>query len=146
MGPNVNGSQDYLSKSGLSLSATKSFWSLMRPEPLSAELLDASSVDMIQALNTESFISSPPAKLRQREKYCDWRVVRLIYSFFGRLLVRNVNTIFIFSYVAAGTICRYLKQCRQEIGARLIQQCYKNDEPCKFWLAFASRRFLNKSF
>jgi hypothetical protein len=39
----------------------------------------------------------------------------------------------------------YLKQAREETGARLVPKCYtEDDKPNKFWLAFARRKFMNK--
>jgi len=40
----------------------------------------------------------------------------------------------------------YITQLRQEVGLRLVQRVFKNDEnnPCKFWMQFTKRKFLNK--
>ena len=39
----------------------------------------------------------------------------------------------------------YLKQAREETGARLVLKCYTEDgRPNKFWMAFSRRKFLNK--
>jgi len=40
----------------------------------------------------------------------------------------------------------YLQQLRQEVSVRLIEQVYRDsDEPSKWWLCFARRRFMDKS-
>ena len=39
----------------------------------------------------------------------------------------------------------YLKQAREETGARLVTRCYNADgTPNKFWMAFSRRKFMNK--
>ncbi|CAD5218990.1 unnamed protein product [Bursaphelenchus okinawaensis] len=44
------------------------------------------------------------------------------------------------------TMRAYLQQLRQELGARLIEIVYQNpDQPSKWWLCFARRRFMDKS-
>ena len=45
----------------------------------------------------------------------------------------------------ADALRAYLKQAREETGARLVPKCYtEDDKPNKFWLAFARRKFMNK--
>jgi actin related protein 2/3 complex, subunit 3 len=40
---------------------------------------------------------------------------------------------------------QYLTQCREEIGVRLIDHCFiENNKPNKFWMAFAKKKFMNK--
>ncbi|CCF59339.1 hypothetical protein KAFR_0G03070 [Kazachstania africana CBS 2517] len=42
---------------------------------------------------------------------------------------------------------QYLQQFRQELAMRLLDRVYQDsqEKPSKFWLAFAKRRFMNKS-
>lgn len=44
-------------------------------------------------------------------------------------------------------IRQYLKQARDELGYRLIDKCYREDDGTfnKFWMAFAKRKFMNKT-
>ena len=45
----------------------------------------------------------------------------------------------------ADALRAYLKQAREETGARLVLKCYTaDDKPNKFWLAFSRRKFMNK--
>ena len=47
---------------------------------------------------------------------------------------------------AVADLCRgYLKQLREELGRRLITKVYLDGQPSKLWLAFAKRKFMNKS-
>ena len=46
---------------------------------------------------------------------------------------------------AADALRAYLKQAREETGARLVPKCYtEEDKPNKFWMAFSKRKFMNK--
>lgn len=46
----------------------------------------------------------------------------------------------------ADKLYRYLRQCREETGCRLVEQCYRHsDTPSKFWLAFANKKFMNRT-
>lgn len=46
----------------------------------------------------------------------------------------------------AGVIRSYLRHCREEAGRRLVCKCYdKDNAPSKYWLAFAPKKFLNKT-
>mmetsp|Transcript_40040 Transcript_40040/g.55642 ORF Transcript_40040/g.55642 Transcript_40040/m.55642 type:complete len:171 (+) Transcript_40040:224-736(+) len=39
----------------------------------------------------------------------------------------------------------YFKQAREELGLRLLDKCYTNEGSLnKYWMAFSSRKFLNK--
>uniref|UniRef100_A0A7S3DGL1 Actin-related protein 2/3 complex subunit 3 n=1 Tax=Palpitomonas bilix TaxID=652834 RepID=A0A7S3DGL1_9EUKA len=40
----------------------------------------------------------------------------------------------------------YFKQAKEELGRRLIEKCYVEGKPNKFWLCFSKRKFLNKNF
>ena len=52
----------------------------------------------------------------------------------------------IFVCVTADRIKLYLRQCRERAGRCLLERCYREDGSLdKFWTAFASRRFLNKT-
>ena len=44
------------------------------------------------------------------------------------------------------TLKTYLRQCREEIGIRLIDHCYVDEGTAlnKFWMAFAKKKFMNK--
>jgi len=45
-----------------------------------------------------------------------------------------------------GDLCRaYFKQAREELGRRLITKVYLDGSPSKLWLAFAKRKFMNKT-
>lgn len=45
-----------------------------------------------------------------------------------------------------GVTRSYLRQCREEAGHRLVHKCFdKDDLPSKYWLAFAQKKFLNKT-
>ena len=45
----------------------------------------------------------------------------------------------------ADALRAYLKQAREETGARLVLKCYtEDDKPNKFWMAFSKRKFMNK--
>eukprot|EP01004_Peranema_trichophorum_P009912 NODE_8665_length_658_cov_32.400000_g8040_i0.p1 GENE.NODE_8665_length_658_cov_32.400000_g8040_i0~~NODE_8665_length_658_cov_32.400000_g8040_i0.p1 ORF type:complete len:177 (+),score=25.80 NODE_8665_length_658_cov_32.400000_g8040_i0:51-581(+) len=45
---------------------------------------------------------------------------------------------------------QYIKQLREEVGVRLVEKVFENPEeggmPGKWWMMFAKRKFLNKSF
>lgn len=46
----------------------------------------------------------------------------------------------------AGVVRSYLRHCREESGRRLVHRCYdREDTPSKYWLAFAQKKFLNKT-
>lgn len=46
----------------------------------------------------------------------------------------------------AGVIRSYLRHCREEAGRRLVCRCYDREgTPSKYWLAFAQKKFLNKT-
>ena len=40
----------------------------------------------------------------------------------------------------------YIRQCREEVSARIVNFCFRQDDgkPDKFWMAFAKRTFMNK--
>ncbi len=45
----------------------------------------------------------------------------------------------------ADSLRAYLKQAREETGARLVTRCYTAEgTPNKFWMAFSKRKFMNK--
>ena len=45
----------------------------------------------------------------------------------------------------ADSLRAYLKQAREETGARLVTRCYTAEgTPNKFWMAFSRRKFMNK--
>ena len=50
-------------------------------------------------------------------------------------------------WVLTGVIRAYLRHCRQQAGQRLVEKCYDTDTgaPSKYWVAFAQKKFLNKS-
>ena len=40
----------------------------------------------------------------------------------------------------------YIKQAREEVTIRLVEQCYTPEGAAnKFWMAFAKKKFMNKS-
>lgn len=45
------------------------------------------------------------------------------------------------------TLRAYLTQCRQELGSRLVNLVYADNEsePDKWWICFAKKKFLNMS-
>ena len=46
----------------------------------------------------------------------------------------------------AGVTRSYLRHCREEAGRRLVCRCYDREgTPSKYWLAFAQKKFLNKT-